>query len=182
MDVDAATQTMIDNLPAKTGRALDEWFMLLDAAGLDKHGQAVAWLKSEHGVTHGFANLVVTMHRQRGAAPASSDDLVDAQYAGAKAPLRAILDRILAEVTAFGDDVEVAPKKTGVSLRRGKQFALVEVPSAKRVSVGLNLRGDAPTERLRAASGMCTHRVDVTTEADVDGELIAWLREAYSRA
>ncbi len=180
MDVDSATQTMIDNIPAKTGRSLEEWLALLDAAALEKHGQAVAFLKSEHGMSHGFANLIVTLHRRRDAAP--DVDLVDAQYAGAKAPLRPILDRILAEARTFGDDVEIAPKKTGVSLRRRKQFALVEAPSAKRVSVGLNLRGDQPTERLRAAGGMCTHRVDVTAVTEIDDELIGWLRSAYERA
>lgn len=182
MDVDAATQTMIDNVPAKTGRSLDEWFAVLDAAGLDRHGEAMALLKSAHGVSHGFANLIVARWRARDQAPASGDDLVDAQYAGPKAGLRPILERILAETGAFGDDVEVAPKKTGVSLRRSKQFALVEAPSAKRVQLGLNLRGTAPTERLRAWGGMCSHRVDVTADGEVDAELIGWLREAYDRA
>ena len=41
-------------------------------------------------------------------------------------------------------DVEVAPKKTGVSLRRAKQFALVEAPSAKRIQLGLDLGASPP--------------------------------------
>lgn len=182
MDVDAATQTMINNLPSKTGRSLDEWFATLDAAGIVPHGKAVAHLKTEHGVSHGFANLIVTMHRARDQAPASGEELVDAQYAGPKAVLRPILDRVLEEVARFGDDVDVAPKKTGVSLRRSKQFALVEVPSATRVQLGLNLRGVEPTSRLEASGGMCTHRVNVTTVADIDDEVVGWLREAYERA
>ncbi len=182
MDVDAATQTMIDNIPAKTGRPLTEWFAELDAAGLDKHGQAVGFLKAQHGMSHGFANLVVTLHRSRDGEPASGDDLVAAQYADAKAVLRPICDRILSEASAFGDDVQVAPKKTGVSLRRNKQFALIEAPSAKRVQLGLNLRGVAPTTRLRAMSGMCTHRVDLFSLDDVDDELVGWLRAAYDIA
>lgn len=182
MDVDSATQTMIDNVPSKTGRPLDEWFAVLDTAGLGKHGEAMTLLKSEHGVSHGFANLIVRMHRDRAAGSPTSVDLIEAQYAGAKAPLRSILDRLLEEATGFGADVEVAPKKTGVSLRRSKQFAVVEAPSSKRVQVGLNLRGAEPTERLRAAGGMCTHRVDVTDVAEVDAELLGWLREAYELA
>ncbi|QDO89554.1 DUF4287 domain-containing protein [Ornithinimicrobium ciconiae] len=182
MDVDAATQTMIDNVLAKTGKPLEEWFSVLDAAGLEKHGQAMALLKSEHGMSHGFANLVVRLHSDRDAGPVTQDDLVDAQYAGAKAGLRPILDRILDEVRGFGDDVEVAPKKTSVSLRRSKQFAVVEAASAKRVQVGLNLRGAEPTERLRLAGGMCTHRVDVTSVDEFDAELVGWLRAAYDSA
>lgn len=182
MDVDAATQTMIDNLPAKTGRSLDEWFAVLDAAGLEKHGQAMALLKGEHGMSHGFANLVALRHRARDAGPVTADDLVDAQYAGAKAALRPVLDRLVSAATSFGDDVEVAPKKTGVSLRRRKQFALVEAASAKRVAVGLNLADAPATERLKAAGGMCTHRVDVASLDEVDDELLGWLRDAYAIA
>lgn len=178
MDVDAATQTMISNLPARTGRSLEEWFAVLDAAGLDKHGQAVSFLKSEHGVSHGFANLIVTQHRSRGAS-SSDQTLVDAQYAGRKAALRPVYDRLVTIASGLGEDVEIAPKKTGVSLRRTKQFALIEAPSSTRIQLGVNLRETAPTERLRAATGMCTHRVDVTSVDQVDEEVADWLRAAY---
>ena len=182
MDVDAATQTMIDNLPEKTGKPLDEWFSVLDAAGFDKHGQAVAFLKADHGMTHGFANFIVSQHRARIAGPVTGDELVDAQYSGAKAALRPICDRLIGEATGLGEDVVVAPKKTGVSLRRSRQFALIEAPSATRVRLGLNMRGVAPTARLKATTGMCTHRVDLTSPDEVDGELLGWLRAAYDLA
>ncbi len=172
---------MIANLPERTGRPLDEWFAVLDDAGLEKHAQAMALLKSEYGVTHGFANLIVTLHRSRGIAT-SDESLVDAQYSGKKGALRPIYERLVELVTTFGDDVQVDPKKTGVSLRRSKQFALIEAPSAARVQLGVNLRDVAPEGRLRAATGMCTHRIDVTAVDEVDDELVSWLREAYRRA
>ena len=37
---------------------MDEWVALVGASGLKKHGEIVAWLKTEHGMTHGNANLV----------------------------------------------------------------------------------------------------------------------------
>ncbi len=181
MDVDAATRTMIDNIPAKTGRTLAEWFAALDAAGLPQHGKAMAYLKGEHGVSHGFANLIVTLHRQRGT-EAGPADLVDAQYADAKAALRPLYDRLVAAAGALGSDVEIAPKKTGVSLRRAKQFAVIEAPSRTRIALGLNLRDVEATGRLLAAGGMCTHRVDLGALEDIDAEVLGWLREAYDRA
>lgn len=181
MDVDAATQTMIDNIPAKTGRSLAEWFTVLDAAELPQHGKAMALLKGEHGMTHGFANLIVTLHRHRGA-EAGPDDLVDAQYAGGKAALRPVCDRLIAAASALGSDVEVAPKRTGVSLRRAKQFALIEAPSRTRIALGLNLRGVEASGRLLAAGGMCTHRMDVSAIEEIDAELLGWLQAAYDRA
>lgn len=180
--MDSQTQAMIDNLPDRTGRSLQEWYAVLESAAPDTHGRGMALLKADHGVSHGFANLIMTMYRSRDAAPVSDEELVDAQYSGAKAALRPVCDRLVAAARGLGGDVEIAPKKTGVSLRRSKQFALVEVPSSRRVRVGLNLRGEPPTDRLREAGGMCTHTVDITGVEEVDDELLGWLRAAYERA
>lgn len=182
MDVDTQTQTMIDNLPARTGRSLDAWYTILDAAHVEKHGEAIAFLKGEHAMTHGFANLVVTLYRSRGQEAATAEELISAQYAGAKLWLRPVCDAVVQHAQALGGDVEVAAKKTGVSLRRSRQFALVEAPSAKRVSLGLNLRGHDGTERLRPVSGMCTHRVDLASVDEIDEEVIGWMRQAYEDA
>jgi hypothetical protein len=179
--VDAGTQSMIANLRKSTGRSLEEWYGVLEATGLEKHGELMSHLKQEHGMSHGFANGIVLQYRSRGAST-EDDDLVDAQYAGTKAALRSVYDALVAAVRAFGDDVEVAPKRTAVSLRRSKQFAVIEPASAKRVQVGINLKGTPPTSRLLLAGGMCTHKVNVTDAGEVDGELLGWLREAYDRA
>ena len=176
--MDDVTKKLIDSLPEKTGRSLEQWSSILDQTGLEKHGQLLAFLKGEHGVTHGFANSIALLHRERGI-ERTDDDLVDAQYAGAKAGLRPVHDRLVELARSLGDDVEIAPKRTSVSLRRRKQFALIEPASALRIALGLNL-GDAPAgDRLLVVKGMCTHRVDVRSLDDLDEELIEWLRRAY---
>ncbi len=174
--------SMIRNLEAKTGKSLSQWLAITGASGLDKHGKLVGLLKKEHGVTHGFANLIAHHTLRQDAAPASGDDLVAAQYADPKAGLRPIYDTLLAGVRAFGDDVEVAPKKAYVSLRRNKQLALVQPSTKTRIDVGLNLKGVEPTERLELSgsfNAMCSHRVRVTAAEQVDAELLGWLRQAY---
>ena len=174
--------SMIANLKDKTGRSLPEWLEITKASGLDKHGKLVSMLKKEHGVTHGFANLIAHQTLQAGKPEATGDDLVDAQYAGAKASLRPIYEQLAAAVGDFGGDVELSPKKTYVSLRRNKQFGLIQPSTKTRVDVGLNLKGVEPTERLEASgsfSGMCSHRVRVTAADQVDGELVDWLKRAY---
>ncbi len=185
-DPDAAQQKMIDALPEKTGKDLDEWMTHLAGAGLEKHGQMVAHLKSEHGMTHGYANLVVHCFRGLPTQQGREDgSLVAAQYAGAKAPLMPIYGALIAEVSALGDDVELAPKKAYVSLRRRKQFGLVQPSTKTRVDVGIKLPGVAPTNRLEASgsfNSMVSHRVRLGSVEDVDGELVAWLREAYEAA
>jgi hypothetical protein len=172
---------MIDNLPKNTGRSLEEWFAVLTGTDLEKHSDLMNHLKQEHGVSHGFANAIVLRYRQRGSAP-SADNLVEAQYAGPKAALRPIYDAVVEAAKALGGDVEVVPKKTGVSLRRSKQFAVIEAASAKRVQLGIQLKGEATTDRLLSGNAMCSHKVNLTSPEEVDDELLGWLRAAYERA
>lgn len=175
--------TMVANLKEKTGKSLEDWIALVKKSGLEKHGEIVAMLKADHGLGHGYANLVAQSHLKTGALGNSGDDLVAAQYAGGKAGLKPIHDAIMAAVAKFGKDVEISPKKGYVSLRRSKQFALVQPSTATRVDVGIQLKGKPPQGRLEASgsfNAMVTHRVKVASPKEVDAELVSWLKEAYS--
>jgi predicted transport protein len=167
------------NLQDKTGRSMPEWIEVVSASGLSKHTEILNWLKSEHGLTHGFANGIALAFRDRDST--GDVDLVAAQYSGAKAALLPIYERLVDAALTLGADVEVVPKKSSVSLRRSKQFALIEAPSAKRIQLGLQLKGDPVTERLLAGNAMCSHRVILTRVEDIDAELLGWLRQAYDR-
>ena len=182
---DDALATMIANLKEKTGRALPEWVALARKSGLAKHGQIVSMLKADHGLGHGYANLVAQSALQGDAPAPGGEDLVAAMYAGEKQALLPVWAAIEKAVRAFGADVEVSPKKTYVSLRRSKQFALVQPTTKTRVDVGLCLKGEAAGPRLEAAgsfNAMVSHRVRLEEPADVDAELVGWLRQAYERA
>lgn len=180
--VDQQIANQVSNLERSSGRTLAEWMQIVRASGLATHAKAVAMLKSEYGLGHGNANLIVAKTREAdaGGAPAA-EALVAAHYEGRHAPLRPAYDAVIAAVRAFGDDVELAPKKTYVSLRRRKQFAQVG-PAAGQLEVCVNLPGHPGTDRLRPTSGMATHRVRIADAAGLDGELVGWLREAYERA
>ena len=177
--------SMIANLAEKTGKGLDQWLAIVSTFGDAKHGEIVKRLKSEHGMTHGYANLVAHTHRQRESGPPDEADLVAAQYSGPKAHLRPIYDKLVDAVSKFGGDVAVAPKKTYVSLRRSKQFRLIQPSTRTRVDVGINLPGRDPTGRLEASgsfNAMVSHRVRLGEVADIDGDLIGWLKQAYEDA
>ncbi|MEZ6194995.1 MAG: DUF5655 domain-containing protein [Planctomycetota bacterium] len=177
--------SMVANLKEKTGRTLDAWLVIAKKAGLAKHGELVKHLKTEHGMTHGYASLVSRRHLSAGQAAPAADDFVDAQYAGPKAAMRPVLDAVLKAVSRFGRELEISPKKTYVSLRRKKQFALVQPSTKTRVDLGLNL-GDVPAKGRLEASGsfnaMVSHRVRLESPADVDAEVRAWLHQAFDRA
>jgi len=182
--VEDATATMIANLEAKTGKSLEAWVKVVQAEKLGKHGERVAFLKSKHGLGHGYANLVA--HAVAGGGTLTrGEDPVAEQYAGAKATLRPIYDALVAAVRKFGADVEVSPKKANVSLRRSKQFALLQPSTATRLDVGLNLKGTPPSGRLEASgsfSAMVSHRVRLESVKGVDKELVGWLKQAYDQA
>jgi predicted transport protein len=179
--MEAALQTMINNMPEKTGRSLEEWKKLLKTKSFAKHTDAVKFLKQEYGITHGFANTIVTLSKEENTTPA---DLVAAQYKG-KENLFPIYEKLLETVKAFGIEVTITPKKTSVSLIRKRQFALIKPASKSRIDLGLKLPEKELTKRLENSGPfgtMCTHRVKLTAVEDVNEELISWLREAYELA
>ncbi len=183
--LDEATQTMIRNLEEKTGKSFAAWQQLARASQLTKHGEIVKFLKTEHGLSRGYANLVAHEVLQSAASNFAEDDLIAAQYAGAKAALRPVYDALVAALQGFGNDVEFAPKKAYVSVRRKKQFACLQPSTATRFDVGINLKGVTPAGRLEASGSfntMVSHRVRVSNVHEVDAELLAWLRQAYEQA
>ena len=108
--------------------------------------------------------------------------LLEAQYAGGQAHLRPIYESLASVAASQGHDVERVVQKTGVSFRRRKQFALVQAPSSKRVQLGLNLPSTPDGGRVLEVSGMCTHRVDLTSPVDVDDDVRDWIAEADAAA
>lgn len=184
--MDAATASMIRNLEEKTGKTLEQWVKIAGKSGGQRHGEVVKYLKEEHGLTHGYANLVAhSAIGVRSAGAPEGEDLVAAQFSGDKAELRPIYDKLAKEIRKFGKDVELAPKKTYVSVRRSKQFAILQPSTKARFDVGINLRGAVPKGRLEASgsfNAMVSHRVRVESAAEVDAQLIGWLREAYEKA
>jgi predicted transport protein len=177
--MDKALQTMISNMPEKTGKSLEEWIKILAAKNFAKHSVAVTFLKTEHGVTHGFANTIVTLSKQKNSSP---NNLVESQYKG-KETLKPIYDKLVTEILKFGDDITKTPKKTSVSLIRKHQFALIKPATKSRIDLGLKLKGKPTEGRLEDPGpfgSMCTHRVQLTSIDDIDTQLIGWIKEAYN--
>ena len=186
---DAALATQLTNIEKRTGKSLAELKRIVRESPLTRHGELRAMLQQELGMGYGDANTLVHVALKpddqgaAGAAPASPDDVVTAIYAGPKAALRPIHDEIMARIHALGD-FEIAPKKTYLSLRRKKQFAMVGPATKTMVEVGLNAKGLPASERLVEvpAGGMCNYKVRVGDVREVDAELLGWVRQAYDGA
>ncbi len=179
--MDQQLQTMINNMPEKTGKSLGEWKSILKEKNFAKHGEALNYLKKEHGVSHGFANTIVHLSKND---EQEEVDLVEAQFKG-KENLRPIYERFKTETLKIGDDITVVPKKTTVSFVRKKQFALFKPATKTRVDLGLKLKDHEITDRLENSGpfgSMCTHRVRIEQADEIDSELLDWIKQAYESA
>ena len=177
--VEQGLQSQLRNIEATYGRSIDDWIELIRVSGRTRHGDIVAMLKTDYGLSHGAANRVALV------ALDALQPRVDGQPAGSmdagNASLMPIHARLMEAVHRLGSDVEIAPKKGYLSLRRRKQFAMLR-PAAKHIDVGLILPGRPVTDRLESAAtfnALFTHRVRVRSTADVDDELVGWLTDAY---
>ncbi|HSI76832.1 MAG TPA: DUF5655 domain-containing protein [Lunatimonas sp.] len=182
--MDKATQSMIENLHKNSGKTLEEWCAIVKKENISKHGDIIQFLKDNHGLTYGFANLIA--HKSKGSdagSAGSQEDLITKQYHG-KEHLKPIYDKLMAEIATFGDDIDISPKNAYVSLRRKKQFATLNPATKARFEVGINLKGQDPQGKLEAEkpNAMCSHKINLTGIDDIDNEVIEWIRKAYDNA
>ncbi|WP_299730654.1 DUF5655 domain-containing protein [uncultured Tateyamaria sp.] len=179
-DQKTAAEKQLENVLRATGKSLDQHVAEVRASAVQKHGQMLKLFKDTYGLGHGNANLLAhAVRTQLDGGPQSDDAMLEAQYAGAKAALRPLFSEVAAMCQALWGDVTEVVQKTGVAYRRNKMFALVQAPSAKRLQIGLNLPGQTKSERAVPMKGMCSHRIDVLSEADIDDELAQLLRFSY---
>lgn len=185
--LDQARETQLRNIESKTGKSLAELRVVIQKSGLTKHGEIRDFLREEFQLGYGDANSLVHFALQSDAqsaavaSGASTEEVVAEIYSGRKESLRPIHDTVMNEINKLGD-FDIVPKKGYISLRRKKQFAMVGPASKGRVEIGLNMKGVSPTGRLEqlAPGGMCQYKVFLSDPAEVDDELIAWVKIAFA--
>ena len=187
--LDKARATQLQNIQTKTGKTLDQLRAVIAESGLSKHNEIRDMLIATFGLGYGDASMLVHYalasdgQSAAEASGASTDDVLSGIYTGAKAGLRSIHDALMVAIEQLGP-FEIAPKKGYVSLRRKRQFAMIGPTSSTRVELGLNMKGVAATPRLEAlpAGGMCQYRVRIAGAAEVDAEVVAWIKQACEAA
>jgi len=183
--MDKAEQTMYENIAKKTGKTVEEWVQLVQQQNLQKHGEMLKFLKEEHGFTHGYANMVAIKVTGTDARNVENkDELIDKQYKG-KEHLKPLYEKLMTEIKSLGNDVEVAPKNAYVSLRRKKQFATLQPATKTRFEIGINLKGETGDDLLKpitSANAMCSHKMELSSEADLTPAVLAWVKKAYENA
>jgi hypothetical protein len=189
----AYTQSIIDNLPEKTGRSIAEWVKLVNSTGPAGEKERCEWLKKQHQLGGTTANVIAAVAEDREAQFLSAKaylqaapGYVEEMYAGPKAALRPLHNALVQLGTSLGQDVTVCPCQTIVPLYRNHVFAQVKPATRTRVDLGLALKGATAKlpARLIDTGGLAkkdriTHRFPLSALEDIDDEVKHWLRIAY---
>jgi hypothetical protein len=181
-DIAKAVASFERNIEAQTGKSVAAWAGLAMKQRLAKHSEIVAYLKSEHALSHSHANHIAKSALKP---VATADDPVAHLFQGGKEDLRPLYDRLVSYARSLGADVEIAPKKVNVSLRRRRQFALLQPTTRTRLDLGLILPDEPPGGRLEKAgsfNAMFTHRIKIARLQDIDAEVRRWVKRAYDEA
>jgi len=167
-------------LEKRTGVGVDAWKRRIMKEGLDDEASLRAWLTSQGVTGYGQSLLVMERFGYPNFLLATADELIDAQYED-RPGLRPIFDAIVAAAMRLGK-VTVQARKTYVSLVSPRRtFARIQATTKGRVDLGLRIEGVAPGGRLQPSRIHETMplQVGLSTLADIDAEVVRWLRRAY---
>ena len=181
-DTSKVLETMVINIEAKTGKSMDQLARVIKESGLTKHGEIRTMLMERFGLGHGAANAVVHLalksdgESAAGARGLSDADVLAEIYAGKKADLRPIHDKVLGLLGALGD-YETAPKKGYVSYRRKKQFLMVGPKTNTAVEIGFGAKSLPAHPRLKEMppNSMCPFTTRIGSAAEVDNVVRQWI-------
>ncbi len=190
----AMVQNWVESLKDRTGRSLEQWVALVKKAGPPDEKGRRDWLKKEHGFNSNFAWWMAERASGTGWVDADPEaylsqavQWVDAMFSGPKAGLRPVYEELLRLGKSLGPDVRVCPCQTIVPFYRQHVFAQVKPATRTRIDLGLALQDTPCSGRLidtggRAKGDRLTHRIAVTSAAEIDGEVRHWLKAAYELA
>ncbi len=182
-------QAYLDNVQTRTGKTPEDFKLLAEQKGLLKEGvktgEIVEWLKKDFGLGHGHAMAIVLTLQNATQPQQNEDEKVDRLFKGEKARWRKVYDELISRINEFGNGFSVDPTNMYISLlRQGKKFGIVQI-TTDRLDIGVKLKGRNPTDRFEAAgtwNPMVTHRVSINAPAQIDAEVMSWLKKAFEAA
>ena len=187
----AMVQNWLNKMPEKTGKSLDEWIALIKKEGPATEKERREWLKQNYGLGTNSAWWIAERAEGKGyedgdpdAYLESAEKYVADMFAGSKAGLKPVYDALLKLAKSLSKEVKVCPCKTIVPLYRKHVFAQIKPSTRTRIDFGLALKDTKPTGRLISTGGFekgdrISHRIEITSLADIDDEVKRWLIKAF---
>jgi hypothetical protein len=188
----AYIQNIIANFKTKTGRTIDEWVAFVRKEGPRTEGERRAWLKETHQLGTNYAWWIAERAEGKGEEDGDPEsylrqapEYVVAMFAGKRAALKPIYDKLLKVGLGVGKQAKACPCKTIVPLYREHVFAEIKPATNSRIDLGLALgafKGRIPA-RIEAVKGpkgnRITHRIPIESVDEVDDFVTRWLKTAY---
>lgn len=181
MDIrDKGIQTQLRSISETTGRTWEELKEAVLGWGERPHKELRTLAQETWGLSLMYAETVVLCAKQKEGDPL---EVALGWFTGPKSAFLPVHQKLVSEVLPW-EGVEAVPKKGYLSVRRSKQFATWGPVTNTRFEVGLNGKHLEGSARLMALppGQICHFKVVVNDPAEVDGELLAWLRSAFERA
>jgi hypothetical protein len=188
----AMVQDWLARLPEKTGKTLEQWIELVKKSGPAGEKARRDWLKKEHNLGTNSAWWIAERAEGKGwedgdpdAYLKAAEKYVEAMFAGPRAVLRPIYNQLLDICLKLGKDVKACPCKTIVPLYRHHVFAQIKPATRTRIDLGFALGDRRPAGRLIDTGGFAkkdriTHRIPIMSLANIDQEVLDWLKTAYT--
>jgi hypothetical protein len=189
----AMVQKWIEDLPQKTGRSLDQWLKHIRKDGPDDEEAARGWLKEKYklgtntewwlaeralGKNQGYREEDPVQYLEM------AEKYVVDQFAGKKAALKPLYDKLLEMCLSFAKDVKACPCQTMVPIFRNHVIAQIKPATNTRIDFGLALKDTPCTGKLKDTGGFekkdrISRKIEVTSEKDINAELMKWFKKAY---
>lgn len=182
----------VAEMKAKTGRSLDEWCALIRKSGPTDLALRRDWLKDKYKLGTNTAWWLAeradgqpTWDESPESYLAIAPQYVDQMFGGSKGALRPVADALMRLAQSLGKDIRICPCKTIIPIYRKHVIAEIKPATKTRIDIGFALGKDVPfTERLLDTKGIekknrITHKIGITSTADIDVEVEHWLRTAY---
>jgi len=184
----------VEELKGKTGRTLKEWQAHIRKEGPKELDARREWLKSKYKLGTNTAWWLAeradgqpTWDESPEAYLAIAPTYVDEMFGGARAALRPFGDALLRLGHEVAADMKFCPCKTMIPFYRNHVIAQIKPATNSRVDFGFSLGADVPfSSRLKDTGGLkkkdrITHKVEITSLADIDAQVKKWLQVAYDR-
>jgi hypothetical protein len=184
-------QKWVETLPEKTGRSLEEWIALVKKSGPKDETARREWLKANYKLGTNSAWWIAERAEGKGLEDSdpeiyllAAEKYVEEMFSGSKSGLRPIYDQLLKIGLKIGKDVKACPCKTIVPLYRNHVFAQLKPSTRTRLDLGLSLGNMKVPPRLIDTGGLqkgdrITHRIPISSLAEIDEEVKHWLKVAY---
>ena len=174
---------VIKNLPARTGKTLEEWVDFVKQNAPADKAARLDWLKDEHKLGHVQASIILGRVDTGKSDYASAQALVDAMFSGENAALRPLWEFVGRQVLKLFPSVKMTVNRSYIALSHRRQFMVIR-PYKAALLVGLALPKETAHERLVPAKRLgagdrIAFYLPIRAQGDWDRDAVKLVQQAW---